>query len=144
MISALDISCHCTTLSFAGMAKLAPYPSYLPKLQRRWALHPRCSLRSRGALRDSFLVPLGRLTEFCPVLASCNAYYHNRPVSSRSLTLSPPALNKKHRFLRCFVLTHLGSNQDSAEPKSDVLPITPWVNVPYTDGAKLTKIFDCA
>jgi hypothetical protein len=27
------------------------------------------------------------------------------------------------------LLTHLGSNQDSAEPKSDVLPITPWVNV---------------
>jgi hypothetical protein len=26
-------------------------------------------------------------------------------------------------------LTHLGSNQDSAEPKSDVLPITPWVIV---------------
>jgi hypothetical protein len=29
--------------------------------------------------------------------------------------------------LRRFLLTHLGSNQDSAEPKSDVLPITPWV-----------------
>jgi hypothetical protein len=27
-------------------------------------------------------------------------------------------------------LTHLGSNQDSAEPKSVVLPITPWVNKP--------------
>jgi hypothetical protein len=26
------------------------------------------------------------------------------------------------------LLTHLGSNQDSAEPKSDVLPITPWVS----------------
>jgi hypothetical protein len=28
------------------------------------------------------------------------------------------------------MLTHLGSNQDSAESKSDVLPITPWVSVP--------------
>ena len=27
-----------------------------------------------------------------------------------------------------FLLTHLGSNQDFSEPKSDVLPITPWVS----------------
>ncbi len=26
------------------------------------------------------------------------------------------------------MLTHRGSNPDSSEPKSDVLPITPWVN----------------
>ena len=31
--------------------------------------------------------------------------------------------------MRKQLLTHLGSNQDSAEPKSDVLPITPWVNI---------------
>ena len=36
-----------------------------------------------------------------------------------------------------FLLTHLGSNQDSAEPKSDVLPITPWVNINQGDAAKL-------
>jgi hypothetical protein len=34
-------------------------------------------------------------------------------------------------------LTHLGSNQDSAEPKSDVLPITPWVNLDLLSAAKL-------
>ena len=37
------------------------------------------------------------------------------------------------------MLTHLGSNQDSAESKSDVLPITPWVSV-LKRSAKL-KIF---
>jgi hypothetical protein len=36
-------------------------------------------------------------------------------------------------------LTHLGSNQDSAEPKSDVLPITPWVNNTIYGAAKLEK-----
>jgi hypothetical protein len=35
-------------------------------------------------------------------------------------------------FIYLFLLTHLGSNQDSAEPKSDVLPITPWVNAIMT------------
>jgi hypothetical protein len=25
------------------------------------------------------------------------------------------------------MLTHRGSNPDSSEPKSDVLPVTPWV-----------------
>ena len=34
------------------------------------------------------------------------------------------------------LLTHQGSNLDSAEPKSDVLPITPWVS---NNGAKLQK-----
>jgi hypothetical protein len=38
--------------------------------------------------------------------------------------------HKKSRDCGFFLLTHLGSNQDSAEPKSDVLPITPWVNIP--------------
>ncbi len=27
-----------------------------------------------------------------------------------------------------FLLSHQGSNLDSSEPKSDVLPITPWDN----------------
>ncbi len=36
--------------------------------------------------------------------------------------------NVSHEW-RYYLLTHLGSNQDSAESKSDVLPITPWVNV---------------
>ena len=38
-----------------------------------------------------------------------------------------------------FLLTHLGSNQDSAEPKSVVLPITPWVNRTSKGAAKLEK-----
>jgi hypothetical protein len=43
----------------------------------------------------------------------------------------------------CFIqLTHLGSNQDSAEPKSDVLPITPWVNQTLEGAAKLEKKTD--
>jgi hypothetical protein len=37
------------------------------------------------------------------------------------------------------LLTHLGSNQDSAEPKSVVLPITPWVNQTSKGAAKLEK-----
>jgi hypothetical protein len=39
------------------------------------------------------------------------------------------------------MLTHLGSNQDSAEPKSDVLPITPWVINTVSGDAKLGKFF---
>ena len=31
------------------------------------------------------------------------------------------------------LLTHQVSNLDSSEPKSDVLPITPWVSVLKTD-----------
>jgi hypothetical protein len=42
--------------------------------------------------------------------------------------------------LSLFLLTHLGSNQDSAEPKSDVLPITPWVSNTVSGAAKLEKI----
>jgi hypothetical protein len=48
-----------------------------------------------------------------------------------TFSLSPtPALSthNKKAANAAFLLTHLGSNQDSAEPKSDVLPITPWVN----------------
>jgi hypothetical protein len=40
-----------------------------------------------------------------------------------------PKMKRAHLISRLFLLTHLGSNQYSAEPKSDVLPITPWVNV---------------
>ena len=45
-----------------------------------------------------------------------------------SVSVSVRVRQKKPR-LRLFLLTHLGSNQDSAEPKSVVLPITPWVSV---------------
>jgi hypothetical protein len=38
-----------------------------------------------------------------------------------------------------FLLTHLGSNQDSAEPKSDVLPVTPWVRHCLIRRHKITK-----
>ena len=41
--------------------------------------------------------------------------------------LAHASLNKKQPS-GCFLLTHRGSNPDSSEPKSDVLPITPWVN----------------
>ena len=34
---------------------------------------------------------------------------------------------KKDAIKRLFLLTHQGSNLNSAEPKSDVLPVTPWV-----------------
>jgi hypothetical protein len=37
------------------------------------------------------------------------------------------AIQQKRCISAALLLTHLGSNQDSAEPKSDVLPITPWV-----------------
>jgi hypothetical protein len=47
--------------------------------------------------------------------------------SSSFLHTNP--VNKKNSPLAVSLLTHLGSNQDSAEPKSDVLPITPWVIV---------------
>ena len=40
------------------------------------------------------------------------------------------------------MLTHLGSNQDSAEPKSDVLPITPWVNRTLDSTAKLENFLE--
>jgi hypothetical protein len=37
------------------------------------------------------------------------------------------------------LLTHRGSNPDSSEPKSDVLPITPWVSQFLKCVAKLEK-----
>jgi hypothetical protein len=40
------------------------------------------------------------------------------------------------------LLTHQGSNLNSSEPKSDVLPITPWVNSSVKGAAKLGKYFD--
>jgi hypothetical protein len=40
------------------------------------------------------------------------------------------------------LLTHQGSNLNSSEPKSDVLPITPWVNRTLKGAAKLKKYFD--
>ena len=47
-----------------------------------------------------------------------------------------------HQGYECnILLTHLGSNQDSAEPKSDVLPITPWVNVTQMS-CKIRIIFE--
>jgi hypothetical protein len=58
--------------------------------------------------------------------------------ASRPDSLPSGLFNKKTAF-RGFLLTHLGSNQDSAEPKSDVLPITPWVNNLSIDAAKLKK-----
>jgi hypothetical protein len=55
----------------------------------------------------------------------------------RLLAQCPPhnSIQHKNSLPAVFMLTHLGSNQDSAEPKSDVLPITPWVN----SAAKLKK-----
>ena len=44
----------------------------------------------------------------------------------RNLTEKAPPKNRK-----CLIsqLTHQGSNLDSSEPKSDVLPVTPWVKI---------------
>ena len=45
------------------------------------------------------------------------------------LTPSAPRISqRKNSLAAVFLLTHRGSNPDSSEPKSDVLPITPWVN----------------
>ena len=71
-----------------------------------------------------------------------------RQLADPCLPHSPPLAltpsTKKPRFRVASLLTHLGSNQDSAEPKSDVLPITPWVSSLSFDAAKLNKFFDCA
>jgi hypothetical protein len=64
-------------------------------------------------------------------------------VKAKSLNhkvLSLQAHQRKNSRKAVSLLTHLGSNQDSAEPKSDVLPITPWVRVCKRD-AKLQFIF---
>ena len=53
---------------------------------------------------------------------------------------SPDVFDYQGRIVNLW-LTHLGSNQDSAEPKSDVLPITPWVNQTSKGAAKLEKKF---
>ena len=46
------------------------------------------------------------------------------------LTHSPSLpFTEKAAFQLPFLLTHQVSNLDSSEPKSDVLPITPWVSV---------------
>ncbi len=44
-----------------------------------------------------------------------------------STSACSPSHSRSHSHT--LLLTHLGSNQDSAEPKSDVLPITPWVSI---------------
>ncbi|MDQ1296539.1 MAG: hypothetical protein QG611_517 [Bacteroidota bacterium] len=62
-----------------------------------------------------------------------------QPCASQ-LNLKSSDLFYYQSFIYVFLLTHLGSNQDSAEPKSDVLPITPWVNIKSVDAAKLNKI----
>ena len=48
------------------------------------------------------------------------------PVTTGNSNALPHATKKP--LLAAFLLTHRGSNPDSSEPKSDVLPITPWVN----------------
>ncbi len=51
-------------------------------------------------------------------------------------------MKKACSFLQAFQLTRQGSNLDSSEPKSDVLPITPRVNhycLFFKDAAKIGK-----
>ncbi len=68
-------------------------------------------------------------------MPSFHSGYRDRLLAQFAYPLTP---TKKPLFA-VSLLTHLGSNQDSAEPKSDVLPITPWVSVPVSGAAKLEK-----
>ena len=49
-------------------------------------------------------------------------------IGGRALKNKPPLTNYARGDYYCFWLTRQGSNLDSSEPKSDVLPITPRVN----------------
>ena len=66
------------------------------------------------------------LTKLCQLCASQHKYKSSDIIIYQSFTY-------------ILLLTHLGSNQDSAEPKSDVLPITPWVSNTVSGVAKLEK-----
>ena len=75
--------------------------------------------------------------------AACSDDLSQRPTFCVSWSVSVRTKRVRHSLpltLSLFLLTHLGSNQDSAEPKSDVLPITPWVNITNSGAAKLGKI----
>ncbi len=52
-----------------------------------------------------------------------------------------PGTQTEAGFSAGLMLTHLGSNQDSAEPKSVVLPVTPWVNRRLTRRCKNNIFF---
>lgn len=73
-----------------------------------------------------------------PVIESTIDLFHAVMVEiSRTKLINKKSVPKRHAL---FLLTHLVSNQNSSEPKSDVLPITPWVK----NGANLAYFFEYA
>ena len=73
-----------------------------------------------------------------PVIESTIVLFHAVMVEiSRTKLINKKSAPKRHAL---FLLTHLVSNQNSSEPKSDVLPITPWVK----NGANLAYFFEYA
>jgi hypothetical protein len=59
--------------------------------------------------------------------------------SFSSLKEKNPDIYDYQGNINIVLLTHRGSNPDSSEPKSDVLPITPWVSQFLKCVAKLEK-----
>jgi hypothetical protein len=92
------------------------------KPRRGWDSNPRTPCERHG-LANRSLGPLGHLSKPTPGTAE---------VVAGDLRINSPALPARpHLFDRCvrdpaaFPLPRLGSNQDSSDPESDVLPVTP-------------------